>query len=172
MRDLIAIAYPDKAAAKRARENLAEGVKKGLLEVEDVVVIAYGDDGSVYPVLGGWEVGFDAVYGAAAGGLIGLILLGPLLGMAAGAAGAAAAGRVAWKKRFDDDVISDRFVSDLWETLTPGTAAMIVLVSEGILEKVLPHLQLHEPGRVIHTSLSDEYEAQLEKALEAAKPSP
>jgi len=172
MADLIAIAYPDEAAARRARENLAKGVEDGLLEVEDVVVIAYDDDGKLRPVLGGWEVGFESVYGAAAGGLIGLILLGPLLGMAAGAAGAVVAGRVAWKKRFGDDVISDRFVGDLWETLTPGSAAMILLVPEGFRERVLPHLELHEPGRVIQTSLGDEFEAELETALEAARRNP
>jgi uncharacterized membrane protein len=38
MSDLIAVAYPDEAAASRARENLADGARKGLVDVEDVLV--------------------------------------------------------------------------------------------------------------------------------------
>ena len=49
---------------------------------------------------------------------------------------------------------------------------MILLVPDGFPERVLPHLELHEPGRVIHTSLGDEFEAQLEAALEAARRNP
>jgi uncharacterized membrane protein len=164
MSDLIAIAYPDEAAARRARVRLAEAVEKGVLDVADVVVIAYDEDGKLFPILGTWGVGFAAAGGAMAGGLIGLVLLGPLLGMAAGAA---VAGRAAWKKTFSDDVISAGFVNDLWETLTPGSAAMIVLVRDFAPEEVLPHI--HEPGTVVHSSLTKELEAQLDAALAATK---
>jgi uncharacterized membrane protein len=33
MHDLIAVAYPDEAAANRARDNLAEGVRRGLVQL-------------------------------------------------------------------------------------------------------------------------------------------
>jgi uncharacterized membrane protein len=165
MSHLIAIAYPDEAAARRARSNLADGVEKGLLEVDDVVVIAYDQDGRIVPLLSGWTVGLAAAGGAVAGGLIGLILLGPLLGMAAGGA---VAGRAAWKKTFGEGHISESFVADLWEGLTPGSAAMVVLVRDMTPGKVLPHIR--EPGRAIHTSLSAEVETQLDAALAAAKP--
>ena len=148
MSHLVAIAYPDEAAATRARDNLKEAVNNGLLEVEDVVVIASHDDGGIYPVFGRWEVGVASVEGAMGGGLIGLLLLGPLLGMAGAAVGGAVAGRVAWKNRFGADVISDSFVKDLWETLTPGGAAMIVLLRERAVEEALPHISLHEPAKL------------------------
>ena len=83
------------------------------------------------------------------------------------AAGAAVAGRAAWKSTFGDDLISPSFVNDLWEALTPGSAVMIVLVREMSPEKVLP--QIHEPGTVVHSSLSEELEAQLEAALVATQ---
>ena len=169
MSDLIAIAYPDEAAATRARENLRQAVEERLLEVEDVAVITSHSDGRIYPVFGRWEVGVASVEGAMGGGLIGLILLGPLLGIAGAAVGAGVAGRVAWKDRFGDDVISDSFVKDLWETLSPGSAAMIVLLRERTLEEALPHIHFHEPGNVLHSSLSPEFEARLEAALRAAK---
>ena len=163
MSDLIAIAYPDEAAARRARTNLTAGIEKGLIQVEDAVVITYEQDGRIAPVLAGWEVGFAAAGGAVAGGLIGLILLGPLLGLAVGGA---VAGGAAWKSKFSDSGISEKFVYELSDSLAPGNAALIVLVRELDPEKVLPHL--HQPGHVVHTSLSDEVEAQLDAALAAA----
>ena len=36
MSELIAIAYADEAAVDRATANVAEGVEKGILEVEDL----------------------------------------------------------------------------------------------------------------------------------------
>ena len=156
MSDLIAIAYPDEAAARRARTNLSTSVEKGLIEVEDMVVITYEEDGPIAPVLGDWEVGFAPAGGAIAGSLIGLILLGPLLGLAV-------AGGAAWKTKFTDTGIPERFVYELWDSLAPGNAALVVLVRELTPEQLLPHL--HEPGHVVHTSLPHEVEAQLDAAL-------
>jgi uncharacterized membrane protein len=84
--------------------------------------------------------------------LIGLLLLGPLLGTAAGAA---LAGRAAWRRTFGNEVISPSFVTELREALTPGSAAMIVLVlvRDMSLETVLPHV--HEPGKVVQSSLGE-----------------
>jgi uncharacterized membrane protein len=172
MSDLVAIVYPDKEAANRARENLQAAVTQGVLEVEDVVLIAYDDDGRIYPMLGTGEVGFASVEGALGGGVIGLILLGPLLGIAGAAVGAAAAGRVTWKRRFGADVIADSFVKDLWEGLAPGTAAMIALLPEGTLEAALPHIHFQEPGTIVHSSLNSEFEAELRAAIQAAGRNP
>lgn len=56
------------------------------------------------------------------------------------------------------------------ERLTPGSAALLLLVREMTPEKVRPHI--HEHGHVIQTSLSDRVEAQLDAALAAASPGP
>lgn len=162
MSDLIAIAYPDEAAVKRARANLADGVEKGLLDVEDVVVLVRDEDGNVDVRQGSTGVGAAAAGGAISGGLIGLIFLAPLFGMAVGAVAVGAA----WKSMFGDAGVADSFVDELRESLTPGSAALVLLVREMSPEKVLPHLQ--ERGRVIQTSLSDKVEAQLDAALSAA----
>jgi uncharacterized membrane protein len=164
MSDLVVIAYPDEAAVTRARANLAAGIEQGLLDVEDVVVITSDEDGRIYPLLGAWEVGFASAGGALAGGLIGLVLLGPLLGMVAGGA---LAGHVTRRGGFGG--ISASFVNDIWENLTPGSAAMIVLVREMTPDKVLPHLR--EPGRVIQTTLDEELAGRLDAALQEARES-
>jgi uncharacterized membrane protein len=164
MSDLIAIAYPDEAAVTRAAANVAEGVDKGLVEVEDLVVIVRDDDGTVDVRQGSTGVGAATVGGAMWGGMIGLVFLAPLLGMAVGAL----AGGAVWKSTFGDVGVAESFVDELRTNLTPGSAALVLLVREVTPEKVLPHIREH--GRVIQTSLSDKVEAQLDAALAAAGP--
>jgi uncharacterized membrane protein len=160
--DLIAIAYPDQAAVERARERLRKAVVDGVIQVEDVVVMIRDEDGTIEVRQGSTGVGMAATGGAIAGGLIGLVFLAPLFGMAVGAA----AGGAMWKSMFGDVGVAQSFVNELGENLSPGRAALIVLVREMKPEKVLPHIQEH--GHVIRTSLTDEVEAQLDAALAAA----
>jgi uncharacterized membrane protein len=164
MSDLIAIAYPDEAAVTRAAANVAEGVDKGIVEVEDLVVIVRDGDGTVDVRQGSTGVGAATVGGAMWGGLIGLVFLAPLLGMAVGAV----AGGAVWKSTFGDVGVAESFVDELRKSLTPGSAALVLLVREVAPEKVLPHIREH--GRVIQTSLGDKVEAQLDAALAAAGP--
>ena len=163
MSDLIAIAYPDQEAVERARNNLRKAVTHGLMEVEDVVVMSRDQDGTVEVRQGSTGVATAAAGGAMAGGLIGLIFLAPLFGMAVGAVGAG----TAWKSMFGDVGVTQSFVDELSQNLTPGSAALIVLVREMDPDEVIPRME--EAGHVIHTSLSNEVEAQLDAALAAAR---
>jgi uncharacterized membrane protein len=160
MSDLIAIAYPDQATAERVRGRLGEAVKAKIIELDDVVVVTRSDDGKVKLHQAVSPVGAGAAGGAVWGGLIGLIFLAPLLGMAVGAASGAAGGAMA------DYGVDDRFMKELGEKLTPGSAALIVLVRSMTPDKILPNIQ--EQGHVIQSSLSNETEAQLNAALAAA----
>src|SRR3712207_6615529 len=93
MSTLVAIAYPDAETAGRVREELVEATKERLLQLEDAVVVEHRPDGKIKlhqamkPAAGG------AFGGAAWGGLIGLLFLAPLFGMAIGAASGAVAGK-------------------------------------------------------------------------------
>ena len=104
--------------------------------------------------------GAGAAGGALWGGLIGLIFLMPLFGMAIGAASGAAAGALT------DAGVDDKFMKELGEQLTPGSAAVIALVRRVTMDKVLDSIQI--PGTIIQTSLDNEAEARLEEALAAA----
>jgi uncharacterized membrane protein len=157
MSELIAIAYPDEATARRAHANLAAAVEKGQVEVEDVVVIGYDDAGGFVPIMRGWEVIPAAFGGAVGGGLIGLALLGMV-------AGATVAGRAVAKRQKKG--IQPEFVHELWQNLPPGHVAVIVLVREVALEKFPEGFR--ESGLLIHTTLGDDVEAELAAALEAA----
>ncbi|HEX2414717.1 MAG TPA: DUF1269 domain-containing protein [Thermoleophilaceae bacterium] len=160
MSDLIAIAYPDQATAERVRGRLTEAIKAKVIEVDDAVVVTRSEDGKVKLHQSTSTAGVGAAGGALWGGLIGLLFLAPLLGMAVGAAAGAAGGALA------DYGVDDSFMKELGEKLTPGSAALIVLVRKMTPDKILPNIQ--EKGHVIQSSLSNDAEAELEAALEAA----
>lgn len=164
MSELIAIAYPDKATVERARENLRQGAREGLIVVEDAVVMFRGENGRLEVREGSTGVGGAAVSGALSGGLIGYLLMAPLFGMAAGAL----AGGAIWKSMFGDAGVAEDFVKELSENLDPGRAALIFLAREFDPENLLP--QIKERGHVIQTTLSPEIEAQLDAALQSVKP--
>ena len=160
MSDLVAIAYPDLATARQVASNLSEAQKGHLISLEDAVIVERQADGKVklhQPSL----AGVGAAGGALWGGLIGLIFLVPLFGMAIGAASGAIAGK------FSDTGVDDEFMKRLGSELDEGKAALILLVREITAEKVLPEIKI--PGTVIQTSLSNDDEAALQAALDAAR---
>lgn len=160
MSDLVAIAYDDLAQARRAASNLGDAVKGHVIELDDVVIVERRQDGKVklhQPSL----TGLGATSGALWGGLIGLIFLVPLVGMAVGAAAGAASGALA------DTGVDDEFMKRVGQELEPGKAALFLLVRKVTADKILPEIK--EPGTVIQTSLSDEDEQALQQALDAAR---
>ena len=160
MSDLVAIAYPDLDTARQVAANLDQAQKAHLITLEDAVIVEHRADGQVklhQPSL----AGAGAAGGALWGGLIGLIFFVPLFGMAIGAAGGAIAGH------FSDTGVDDEFLKRLGSELDEGKAALILLVRDVTVDKVLPEIKI--PGTVIQTSLSNDDEAALQAALDAAK---
>jgi uncharacterized membrane protein len=158
MANLVAIAYDDLDQAKRAMSTVGELVREHSLEVDDAVIVEKRQDGKIklhQPSM----AGAGAASGALWGGLIGLIFLMPLFGMAIGAASGAVAGKAS------DYGIDDNFMKELGEKLQPGNAAIFVLVREATRDKVVPEISRYG-GHVIQSSLSDEQEAALQDALD------
>src|SRR3954470_14249305 len=159
MSQLVAIAYQDLPTAQQVVANIGRAQDMHEVELDDLVVVERQFDGKIklhQPSL----AGRGATGGALWGGLIGLIFLMPLLGMAIGAASGAAAGALS------DAGVDDKFMKELGENLTPGNAAVIALIRQMTLDKVLDQIRI--PGRVIQTSLDDETEERLQHALAAA----
>src|SRR3954452_3830725 len=121
MSTLVAIAYPDADTAERVRSELVQATKEHLLQLEDAVVVVHEPDGKIKLHQAMSTTGAGAAGGALWGGLIGLIFLAPLFGMAVGAASGAIAGKAA------DAGVNDRFMKGLGAALTPGGAALIAL---------------------------------------------
>jgi uncharacterized membrane protein len=158
MSTLVAIAYPDAETAERVRAELIQATKEHLLALEDAVVVVHQPDGKIKLHQAMSLTGAGAAGGALWGGLIGLLFLAPLFGMAIGAATGAAAGKLT------DTGVDDNFVKTLGAKMPPGGAALIALGKAGAPEKVLERLQPFG-GEVIQTSLDQEDEDRLRAAL-------
>jgi uncharacterized membrane protein len=158
MSTLVAIAYPDLATAEQVRGELVEATKEHLLRLEDAVVVEHQQDGKIKLHQARGTTGTGAAGGALWGGLIGLIFLAPLLGMAVGAASGAVAGKMT------DLGVDDNFMKDLGTKLQPGAAALIVLGSTEARDKLLDRVKGYG-GDIIQTSLDTESEEHLRAAL-------
>src|SRR5215203_1927966 len=134
MNKLVAIAYPDPATAETVRAELMEATKERLLSLDDAVVVEHQADGKIKLHQAVSTTGAGAAGGALWGGLIGLLFLAPLLGMAVGAASG----------------VNDDFLKQLGAKLEPGAAALIALGSSQAPDKLLERLQPFG-GEVIQT---------------------
>jgi uncharacterized membrane protein len=158
MSTLAAIAYPDFGTAEKVRQELIQMTKEHLVKLEDAVIVEHQADGKIklHQAMGTTAAG--AAGGAVWGGLIGLLFLAPLFGMAVGAASGALGGKMT------DLGVSDDFVKNLGANLQPGAAALIVLGSTDARDKVIARVQSYG-GTVMQTSLSTEEEERLRAAL-------
>jgi uncharacterized membrane protein len=158
MSTLVAIAYPDVETAEEVRKELAQASKEHLVALQDAVIVVHQPDGKLKLHQSVHLAGVGAAGGALWGGLIGLLFLAPLLGLAVGAASGAIAGK------FTDIGVDDDFVKQLGAKLPAGGAALIALGDTAAGDKLLERLKPYG-GEVIQTSLSDEQEEHLREAL-------
>jgi uncharacterized membrane protein len=166
MSDLVAITYPDVNQASKVLDVVKRMVNEHLLELDDAVYVTKDSSGEVdlhqminLPAAGAAHGG---VRGAVWGGLIGLLFLQPLAGMAIGAAVGAGTGAIAGQ--FTDYGIDDTFVKDLSTQMTPNSSAIFVLVRHVTADKVVPEISKYG-GTVLRTSLSTEAEQRLQSQL-------
>jgi uncharacterized membrane protein len=160
---LLAIAYPDAATAERVRAELVQATKEHIVDLEDAVVVEHQPDGKIKLHQAISTAGAGAAGGALWGGLIGLIFLAPLLGMAIGGATGALAGKVT------DAGVNDDFMKTLGAKLPAGGAALIALGRSDAPQRVVDRLKPYG-GEVIQTSLDEEAEERLRVALGEAAP--
>ena len=158
MSNLIAIAYPDQATASDVAATLRELQKEQTIQFDDLVVAVRQEDGKMKLKQAVSTTGAGAAGGALWGGLIGLLFLAPLFGMAVGAASGAVAGKVT------DAGVNDDFLKQLGARLEPGAAALIALGRSDAPDKLLDRLRPYG-GDVIQTSLDNEQEERLRSSL-------
>jgi uncharacterized membrane protein len=165
MSNLIAIAYPDEATARDVADTLQELQKEQTIKYEDLVIAVRDDKGKIKLRQSFSPGGAGAAGGALWGGLIGLIFLMPLMGMAIGAAAGGAGGAMA------DYGIDDKFMKQLGDKMQPGGAVLFVLVRQSTPDKVLPRVA-HFGGEVVHTSLDSDTEELLQTTLREGAQAP
>ena len=161
MSDLIVVAFKDEATAFEMRAELVRLQKDYLMDMEDVVIVTRNEGGEVQLHQAVNLTASGAMGGGFWGALVGLLFLNPLIGAAVGAGAGALAGRAV------DIGINDDFMRDMGKSLDKGGAAVCVLVRKMTADKVLERLAAFKArGRVVQTSLTHDYEAQLRGLLE------
>jgi uncharacterized membrane protein len=161
MSDLIIIAYKDEETAEAARAKILELQKEYLIEVGDAVVAVRRPDGHIKLNQLVNTTAAGASSGAMWGMLVGFLFLSPLIGAAIGAGAGALGGH------FTDIGIDNNFMKDAAAALTPGQAALCVMVRKVTADKVLPAMAAFG-GTVLRTNLTIEQEAKLQAALKPA----
>lgn len=158
MSTLVAVAYPDVGTAEQVRTELAQAMREHLVSLEDAVVVEHRADGKIKLHQAASAGAAGAAGGALWGGLIGLLFLAPIFGMAVGAATGALAGKAT------DLGVNDNFIKELGAKMPPGGAALIVLGSTDARDKLLERVRPYG-GEIIQTSLSTEEEENLRMAM-------
>jgi uncharacterized membrane protein len=158
MSDLIVIVFPTEAKAEEVRQKLLSMQKEYLIELGDAVIAVKDAQGRIKlnQLLNTTAAG--AVSGTFWGALIGLIFLMPLAGAALGAASGAIGGALT------DIGIDDKWIKETAAAISPGSAALFVLVRKLTADKVLEGLK-GEGGTVLKTSLDHTKETALRDAL-------
>jgi uncharacterized membrane protein len=172
MADLVCVAFDDPTTADRVLTELTALQKEFVIELKDACVVVRPPEGEIQlhqamPLVRTGAV-TGGTSGALWGGLIGLLFLNPLAGMAIGAGVGAASGALAGK--LSDYGIPDDFIRELGRTIKPNSSALFLLVQKVTADKVLPRMADFK-GRVLRTSLSDERERRLREALGDTAPS-
>jgi uncharacterized membrane protein len=145
MSELIVITYDKEQTGRDAFNELANLQKMQLLELEDAALAVKDDQGKVKvkQTLENQASGASALWGGFWGLLIGLIFLAPIFWGLFGALMGYIFGKAT------DIGIDNKFIEQVGDSLEPGGAALFML-----------------GGEVYQTSLSNEDEEKLKKALE------
>lgn len=170
MSEFIVVGFDDMFEADRVLTVLLRLEKEYLIDLEDAVVAIRRPNGTVNLKQTVSPTAIGATSGLARGvlwgGLIGLLFMTPVLGLAVG--GLTGAGLGAATGSAVDYGIDDKLIAEIADTLKPDSSALFLLVRKAQPEKVLAEFKQFK-GRIIRSSLSPEQEKQLEAAIAARR---
>lgn len=158
MSNLFVLKCADEATGENILNTLRRLSKQHLITVEDAALVTLKPNGKPKIRQAHDLVGAGALGGAFWGMLVGMLFLSPLLGAAIGAGAGALAGNLS------DVGINDDFIKQVGSAIHPGEAALFLLTSNEVADKVLPELKQYQ-FEVIQTSLSQEEETRLHDML-------
>src|ERR1700688_3381763 len=159
MSDLVVVSFKGQETADRVLTKLQQMQKEHLIDLEDACVVVRTAKGKVHLKQAVDLVKIGALSGATWGGLFGA-LVGLATGMAIGASTGALSGALS------DYGIDDDFMRSTGQNIEPGSSALFILVRRVNFDKVLPELKPFG-GKVLKTSLTNDQEERLRKALES-----
>ena len=158
MSTLIAIGYPDEHTATMAAEEARRLSADLILEPEAIAVIRRDGDGKYHVTTSHRAVGTGATWGMFWGFLFGLIFLIPVFGLAIGAGLGALLGKI------EQTGVDKAFQQQVRDMLEPGMSALFLVVQRATSDKAVAALGQFG-GTVLKSSLSEEAEADLQRAL-------
>ena len=159
MAQLIAITFEDQNSAGEALRKLRSLEKAGKIHFTDTAILVKDEQGKIHQKD---ELDSGVETGLVVGGALGMALsfLFPIVGLVVGAAGGALLGRML------EQGVDKQLVKDVGEQLRPGTSALFVMVDEMNADAVLAAIrEFKGKGRVYQSSLPDEVEQELRRAL-------
>jgi uncharacterized membrane protein len=165
MSTLVAVGYNEAFKADEVLLKLRQMQREYLIDLDDAAVAIKDAQGKVKLHQTNNLTAAGAIRGGFWGSLIGLIFLCPVLGFAVGATTGAITGALT------DVGIGNDFMKELAATMTPGSSTLFVLVRKATPDKVLEELA-GTGGKILKTSLSNEDEAKVQAALDAAAKQP
>ena len=160
MATLSVLKFNDPGGADRVLIALQGMQERQMINLEDAAVVSW-PQGNKKPTTRQLHStsGAGAMGGAFWGFLFGLIFFVPFLGAAIGASMGAMTGALA------DVGISDDFIKQVREQVTPGTSALFALTSGATApDRIIDELRQYEV-EVISTNLPEEQEKQLREAF-------
>jgi uncharacterized membrane protein len=146
--------------ADAALEKLQLLQQQELIVVRDAAVVSW-EEGKSKPKtrqLHNTKMG-GALGGGFWGLLFGMIFFVPLLGLAIGAAAGALAGSLT------DVGISDSFIKEVRDKVTPGTSALFLLSSDAVFDRISGEFA-DSGAELISTNMSQEQESRLRAAFQ------
>jgi uncharacterized membrane protein len=155
---IIVLGFNHLYGAESMLEHIENFEKQGLIALEDAVIASRDVGTGVEIMQARPKVGKASLKGSGVGLLAGLLLGGPLLGVAAGAGIGSIAGSI------KDYGLDDHFVEEITESLKPGSSALFLLVKEAQTEEFQDKLAQYE-ARVLTTNLPPEGEKALRAML-------
>jgi uncharacterized membrane protein len=157
MSRIVVIGFDTEEDARAALKTLRGVEKEGGIKFEDTAVVSMDAEGKVHVKN---EASAATEVGAVVGGIMGgmLFVVVPVAGIALGAAAGAGIGAAMGTG------IDGKFVDEIKAELTPGTSALFLQIQEANADMAIASLRKYH-GRVIQTSLAEDTEESLRRAL-------
>ncbi len=155
---IIVLGFEGQLTAEAILKDIVKMHEDGLIELEDAVVASRGSGTHVEIKQTHSETTKFALRGSGVGVLAGLLLGGPVLGLAGGAAIGAIAGSL------KDYGVDDGFIREVSDGLLPKTSALFLMAKAENSEQTLERLKPIK-AKVLSTTLPEEQEQKLREAL-------
>lgn len=155
---IIAIAFEGQYTAEGMLDHFEKMQEEGIIKLADAVIAFRGQSPNIEIKQTHSVTGKSSLKGSGVGLLAGMLLGGPILGLAAGAAIGAIAGKM------KDYGIDDDFINSISQSLVPDSSAIFLMVEEADGPEVLKRLKPYK-GMVLSTTLTPEQQKRLEETL-------